>query len=109
MHFLSLFILLVFLFFFYFLTNYLLTLILFLYFFFFQAEDGIRDIGVLEFRRVLFRSVKCAYSSAQVGSGDSIVMRSSGGLPLGKTLRRWVNVLGPHLHKPSIWALPSSP
>src|SRR5207247_7185798 len=23
---------------------------------FFQAEDGIRDIGVLEFRRVLFRS-----------------------------------------------------
>jgi len=27
-------------------------------FFFFQAEDGIRDIGVLEFRRVLFRSVK---------------------------------------------------
>jgi len=25
-------------------------------FFFFQAEDGIRDIGVLEFRRVLFRS-----------------------------------------------------
>src|SRR5258707_5203067 len=24
--------------------------------FFFQAEDGIRDIGVLEFRRVLFRS-----------------------------------------------------
>jgi len=25
-------------------------------FFFFQAEDGIRDIGGLEFRRVLFRS-----------------------------------------------------
>jgi len=25
-------------------------------FFFFQAEDGIRDIGVTEFRRVLFRS-----------------------------------------------------
>jgi len=25
-------------------------------FFFFQAEDGIRDIGVMEFRRVLFRS-----------------------------------------------------
>src|SRR3712207_6982513 len=25
-------------------------------FFFFQAEDGIRDIGVLEFKRVLFRS-----------------------------------------------------
>src|SRR5215217_8511556 len=27
------------------------------YVFFFQAEDGIRDIGVTEFRRVLFRSV----------------------------------------------------
>src|SRR3712207_8398395 len=26
------------------------------FFFFFQEEDGIRDIGVLEFRRVLFRS-----------------------------------------------------
>src|SRR2546423_3921254 len=25
-------------------------------FFFFQAEDGIRDVAVLEFRRVLFRS-----------------------------------------------------
>src|SRR5438445_12014893 len=29
-----------------------------LFFFFFQAEDGIRDIGVTEFRRVLFRSVE---------------------------------------------------
>src|SRR5438445_1969067 len=28
----------------------------FFFFFFFQAEDGIRDIGVTEFRRVLFRS-----------------------------------------------------
>jgi len=27
-------------------------------FFFFQAEDGIRDIGVTEFRRVLFRSYR---------------------------------------------------
>jgi len=27
------------------------------FFFFFQAEDGIRDIGVTEFRRVLFRSL----------------------------------------------------
>jgi len=26
------------------------------FFFFFQAEDGIRDIGVTGFRRVLFRS-----------------------------------------------------
>src|SRR5205807_5703749 len=29
---------------------------LFFFFFFFQAEDGIRDYKVLEFRRVLFRS-----------------------------------------------------
>src|SRR2546427_5318746 len=28
-------------------------------FFFFQAEDGIRDVAVLEFRRVLFRSQHC--------------------------------------------------
>jgi len=27
-----------------------------LFFFFFQAEDGIRDMAWLEFRRVLFRS-----------------------------------------------------
>src|SRR5438445_3350882 len=33
-------------------------------FFFFQAEDGIRDIGVTEFRRVLFRS------ESQVGELD---------------------------------------
>src|SRR2546426_1970177 len=33
----------------------LLSLIL-RYFFFFQAEDGIRDYKVMEFRRVLFRS-----------------------------------------------------
>jgi len=42
-----------------------------LFFFFFQAEDGIRDIGVTGVRRVLFRSVhsstlpiflKCKYS-----------------------------------------------
>src|SRR5205807_8845911 len=30
---------------------------LFFFFFFFQAEDGIRDYKVLEFRRVLFRSL----------------------------------------------------
>src|SRR5688572_31618764 len=28
----------------------------FIFFFFFQAEDGIRDLTVTEFRRVLFRS-----------------------------------------------------
>src|SRR5205807_3397903 len=31
---------------------------LFIFFFFFQAEDGIRDYKVLEFRRVLFRSLR---------------------------------------------------
>src|SRR5690349_16156016 len=32
-----------------------------MYLFFFQAEDGIRDLYVLEFRRVLFRSVEAGY------------------------------------------------
>src|SRR3989475_9251465 len=32
-------------------------------FFFFQAEDGIRDVAGLEFRRVLFRSHSAAYLS----------------------------------------------
>src|SRR5438874_5191895 len=31
-------------------------LLFFFFFFFFQAEDGIRDLYVTEFRRVLFRS-----------------------------------------------------
>ena len=31
-------------------------------FFFFQAEDGIRDHCVTEFRRVLFRSLRCHQS-----------------------------------------------
>src|SRR3989454_3011451 len=37
---------------------------LFIFFFFFQAEDGIRDYKVTEFRRVLFRS------PAVVSAGD---------------------------------------
>src|SRR5438445_1914722 len=36
----------------------LISALFMLFFFFFQAEDGIRDIGVMEFRRVLFRSLK---------------------------------------------------
>ena len=32
------------------------------YFFFFQAEDGIRDRDVMEFRRVLFRSASFKHS-----------------------------------------------
>src|SRR5256884_1334713 len=33
------------------------TLLVRVIFFFFQAEDGIRDVAVTEFRRVLFRSL----------------------------------------------------
>src|SRR5687768_18236292 len=32
--------------------------VLLCFFFFFQAEDGIRDVAVTEFRRVLFRSME---------------------------------------------------
>src|SRR2546429_204022 len=44
------------------------------FFFFFQAEDGIRDVAVTEFRRVLFRSLanalaqNSAYFCRMVGS-----------------------------------------
>src|SRR5256885_9422519 len=36
-------------------------------FFFFQAEDGIRDYKVMEFRRVLFRSHSCLKKSCECG------------------------------------------
>src|SRR5438034_7980216 len=39
-----------------FLSGVLVVLFFFFFFFFFQAEDGIRDHCVMEFRRVLFRS-----------------------------------------------------
>src|SRR5438876_12030649 len=44
--------------------------------FFFQAEDGIRDGRVLEFRRVLFRSIFCASVDARttVKPGGSITL-----------------------------------
>jgi len=32
-----------------------------MYFFFFKAEDGIRGIAWLDFRRVLFRSSLCSF------------------------------------------------
>src|SRR5207249_7022424 len=38
-------------------------------FFFFQAEDGIRDRNVMEFRRVLFRSI-VIYTNDDKGSYD---------------------------------------
>jgi len=37
-------------------------------FFFFQAEDGIRDIGVTEFRRVLFRSHTPTYTKKKLST-----------------------------------------
>src|SRR5699024_11942436 len=48
------------------------SLFVFYFFFFFQAEDGIRDGHVLEFRRVLFRSTRCGpapWPGCAVGSG----------------------------------------
>src|SRR5438874_9659499 len=42
------------------------------YFFFFQAEDGIRDLYVTEFRRVLFRSPQ---ESAGVITVPDLVVR----------------------------------
>src|SRR2546427_12019858 len=43
------------------------------------------------------RSLKWAYSSAQVGSSCVRVTTSSGGLPEGSTRVRSVKVVGPHL------------
>src|SRR5919204_1601256 len=45
-----------------------LFLFFFFFFFFFQAEDGIRDTSVTEFRRVLFRS--WGYVPVAAGSGE---------------------------------------
>src|SRR5262249_2017716 len=53
--------------------------------------------------------LKWAYSSSQVGSGPLTVLTCSSGRPLGSTRLRTVSVLGPHLHRPCTWALPSSP
>src|SRR5690606_40029036 len=47
-------------------------------FFFFQAEDGIRDFHVMEFRRVLFRSSSWVTSSTGplqiVGNGPVVLV-----------------------------------
>src|SRR3712207_6999072 len=43
--------------------------------FFFQAEDGIRDIGVTEFRRVLFRSMGAVH---QAPAADELHPRQIG-------------------------------
>ena len=42
-----------------------------MFFFFFQAEDGIRDRDVTEFRRVLFRSEISFHESLKVHSSTS--------------------------------------
>src|SRR6266481_8942879 len=52
------------------------SLFVFVYFFFFQAEDGIRDGTVMEFRRVLFRStgeewVLDSVSAVRAGGDDA--------------------------------------
>src|SRR2546429_5215738 len=47
--------------------------------FFFQAEDGIRDVAVMEFRRVLFRSLIVALVITQV---ERLLRRRSWHLPL---------------------------
>src|SRR5207247_8721259 len=52
--------------------------------------------------------LKCAYSSAQVGSSCTSVSVSSGGCPLGRTRPRLVNSEGPHLHSDWICDEPRS-
>src|SRR5438445_7479156 len=49
-----------------------LVILVFVFFFFFQAEDGIRDIGVTEFRRVLFRSSHREDRNGEVDLPDAI-------------------------------------
>src|SRR5581483_3535654 len=53
-------------------------------------------------------ALKCAYSSAQVGSSCMRVTDFSGGRPLGSSRVRWTNSVGPHLQSELIWALPFS-
>src|SRR5262245_54409406 len=60
------------------------------------------------FAPVSHRVLKCAYSSAQVGSSCTNVMISSGGRPLGNTRLRVVNSDGPHLHSDAMCAEPRS-
>src|SRR6266576_1230286 len=43
------------------------------HFFFFQAEDGIRDLYVTEFRRVLFRSV----TNGALQAGQSVLIQGA--------------------------------
>src|SRR5690625_7430244 len=56
--------------------------------FFFQAEDGIRDGHVTEFRRVLFRSVRRRTSSSQRSASSAEV--SSGNAAVNVSMRQWV-------------------
>jgi len=47
--------------------------------FFFQAEDGIRDIGVTGFRRVLFRSLSCQ-AMLMIGFTQMMIISVEGAL-----------------------------
>src|SRR5699024_11963257 len=42
------------------------------FYFFFQAEDGIRDRNVMEFRRVLFRSLPLSMLSSKISSSNEM-------------------------------------
>src|SRR6267143_2790615 len=63
-----------------FLYNYMVSRV-FVFFFFFQAEDGIRDGTVTEFRRVLFRSpcVHAVPASVQGCTGRARLLLLAGG------------------------------
>src|SRR5260370_42108771 len=61
---------------------------LFFFFFFFQAEDGIRDSSVTEFRRVLFRSL--AGGERRLAVGAAIGERGGGPVPRAKDDQRLV-------------------
>src|SRR5437867_4708673 len=69
----------------------------FVFFFFFQAEDGIRDRTVMEFRRVLFRSADDALRRLRdPGSGGARLPGAWGSAAdarVGRDARRLLQVL----------------
>src|SRR6266567_1949933 len=60
------------------------------------------------FAPLVHSCLKCAYSSAHVGSSCTSLTASSGGRPLGSTRVRRMNIEGPHLHSDTICAVPRS-
>src|SRR5437660_11736097 len=67
-----------------------------------------RSLARSVFSPLAMSRLKWSYSSAHVGSSCTSVTASSGGLPLGSTRVRCVKVVGPHLHKERMWAVPFS-